>query len=101
MSETGVTAAGAPAPSALLAGGGSGGHVFPALAVGEELARRGWGVRFAGSPEGMEARLAAERGVDFVALPARPFVGRSLVQRVAAFGTLARSTFAARGLLRE
>jgi len=60
----------------LLAGGGSGGHVFPALAVGAELGRRGWRVSYAGDPTGMEARLVAGRGLEFVALPARPLVGR-------------------------
>jgi UDP-N-acetylglucosamine--N-acetylmuramyl-(pentapeptide) pyrophosphoryl-undecaprenol N-acetylglucosamine transferase len=84
----------------LLAGGGSGGHVFPALAVGEELARRGWRVSFAGDPRGMEARLVAGRGVEFVALAARPLVGRGPLARVAALATLARSTATARRLVR-
>jgi UDP-N-acetylglucosamine--N-acetylmuramyl-(pentapeptide) pyrophosphoryl-undecaprenol N-acetylglucosamine transferase len=85
---------------ALLAGGGSGGHVFPALAVGEELTRRGWTVRLAGSPDGIEARLAAERGVELVPLPARPFVGKSWLQKIAALFTLLRSALAARRFVR-
>ena len=47
---------------ALLAGGGSGGHVFPALAIGAELARRGWRVSFAGTADGMERRLVGRAG---------------------------------------
>jgi len=86
---------------ALLAGGGSGGHVFPALAVAAELARRGWRVSFAGNPAGMEARLVPERGVAFVPLAARPVVGRGVFARVGALATLAGSALAGRRRIRE
>jgi UDP-N-acetylglucosamine--N-acetylmuramyl-(pentapeptide) pyrophosphoryl-undecaprenol N-acetylglucosamine transferase len=85
----------------LLAGGGSGGHVFPALAVGEELRRRGLRPEFAGSESGMEARLVRERDLPFNALPAKPLVGRGLAGKVEALWTLARSTLAARSLIKK
>lgn len=85
----------------LLAGGGTGGHVFPALAVGEELQARGWRVSFVGMTGGMEERLVADRGVPFHGLPAKPLVGRGLLGKVKALTTLAGSTLTARGLIRE
>ncbi len=88
-------------PHALLAGGGSGGHVFPALAVAEELAARGWRVSFTGSPGGFEARLVPERGIAFHGLPARPLLGRGPLARALALGTLARSAVAAAALVRR
>ncbi len=90
-----------PSLHVLLAGGGTGGHIFPALAVGEELVSRGWRVSFAGSASGLEARLVPERGIAFHALPARPLVGRGLVAKVQALAVAARSAFAAAGLLRR
>lgn len=90
----------ASAPHVLLAGGGSGGHVFPALAVGDELGKRGWRVSFAGRPEGMERDLVARRSVEYVALPARPVVGRSIAGRAAAAWTLGRSAWRARRWVR-
>ena len=90
-----------PALHVLLAGGGSGGHIFPALAVGEELAARGWRVSFAGSPEGMEARLVPERGLPFHGLPARALVGRGLLAKAGSLAVLGRSAFAASSLVRR
>ncbi len=83
----------------LLAGGGSGGHVFPALAVADELAGRGWRVDFTGDPAGMEAKLVGERGWPFHPLHALPLVGRGLLDRLRSVVTLGRSTVAARRLI--
>lgn len=49
----------------VLATGGSGGHIFPALAVAEALAARGAEVAFVGQARGMEARLIGETAYSF------------------------------------
>jgi UDP-N-acetylglucosamine--N-acetylmuramyl-(pentapeptide) pyrophosphoryl-undecaprenol N-acetylglucosamine transferase len=85
----------------LLAGGGTGGHVFPALAVAEELQARGWRVSFVGMTGGMEERLVGERGIPFHGLPAKPLVGRGPLAQAKALATLAGSALAARSLVRE
>jgi len=46
----------------LMAGGGTGGHVIPALAVARELRRRGHDVFFVGTARGMEAKLVPAEG---------------------------------------
>lgn len=46
----------------VMAGGGTGGHVIPALAVARELAARGHAVRFIGTRRGLEAKLAPAAG---------------------------------------
>lgn len=89
------------AKKAVLAGGGSGGHVFPALAVGKELERRGWTVSFIGGAAGLEARLARAEALDFHALPVAAMRGRSWARRLAGLAVLARSTGRAVALLRR
>ncbi len=41
----------------VIAGGGTGGHLFPGIAVAEELKARGHEVRFVGTARGIEARV--------------------------------------------
>lgn len=85
----------------LLAGGGTGGHVFPALAVAAALSRRGGRATFVGSPHGFEAELVPARGIPFHALPARPVLGRGPLGKARAALTLASSAWKGRGLAKK
>jgi UDP-N-acetylglucosamine--N-acetylmuramyl-(pentapeptide) pyrophosphoryl-undecaprenol N-acetylglucosamine transferase len=57
-----------PAMKILVTGGGTGGHVAPAIAVIQELRKIApdVAIRYVGSEAGVEAKLAAENGVEFV-----------------------------------
>ena len=46
----------------LIMAAGTGGHIFPGLAIAKELAARGWNVHWMGTPAGMENRLVREAG---------------------------------------
>ncbi|WP_101046888.1 undecaprenyldiphospho-muramoylpentapeptide beta-N-acetylglucosaminyltransferase [Macromonas nakdongensis] len=52
-------------PCALVMAGGTGGHIFPGLAVAEALRAEGWRVHWLGAPGSMEARLVPPRGFAF------------------------------------
>ena len=55
---------GSPAPVFVMAGGGTGGHIIPALAVARELRKRGHAVAFVGTERGMEGRLVPAEGFE-------------------------------------
>ncbi|MBQ6455091.1 MAG: undecaprenyldiphospho-muramoylpentapeptide beta-N-acetylglucosaminyltransferase [Eggerthellaceae bacterium] len=57
----------------VLSGGGTAGHINPALALAETLQDRGCDVRFAGTPKGVEARLVPEAGIPFQPFEASGF----------------------------
>lgn len=86
----------------ILTTGGTGGHIFPALAVAEELRRRYPGIRtlFAGSQYGPEKNLAEKTGLEFVGLPVRGFLGRG-VRALGAAAGMSRAVARAMGLVRR
>jgi len=100
-SETGGASAATARPLRwVLAGGGTGGHVMPALALAERLREAEEPVLFIGARRGLETRLVPEAGFELVALDARPLVGQSLVGSVRNLFALARATLAARRAIR-
>ena len=66
--------------SALLAGGGTGGHVFPMLAVGQALraVAPSAEVFYVGTARGLEARVMPENGCDLELLDVAPLRGGGL-----------------------
>lgn len=100
MSTTSTTSTTVPR-TALFSGGGSGGHVFPGLAVATELESRGWRVDWAGAKGAMEEKLVSRQGLSFHPLSARPMVGRGLVGKATAVVTLLGSAWSARRLVKR
>ena len=58
-------------PTVVFAGGGTGGHLFPGIAVAEALEQRGVSARclFIGSTRSVERQIVSENGFEHVALP--------------------------------
>jgi UDP-N-acetylglucosamine--N-acetylmuramyl-(pentapeptide) pyrophosphoryl-undecaprenol N-acetylglucosamine transferase len=48
---------------ALIMAGGTGGHIFPGLAVAQALRDKGWRVHWLGAPGSMESRIVPARGI--------------------------------------
>src|SRR4051794_13356920 len=63
---------------ALVMAGGTGGHIFPGLAVAEALRDRGWNVHWLGVPGSMESQLVPPRGFAFEAINFSGVRGKNL-----------------------
>jgi len=66
----------------LVMAGGTGGHIFPALAVAHQLRDAGWRVVWLGNPEGMEAKLVPQHGFEMVNLQFAALRGKGLVRKL-------------------
>ncbi|MGC9960778.1 MAG: undecaprenyldiphospho-muramoylpentapeptide beta-N-acetylglucosaminyltransferase [Acidimicrobiales bacterium] len=108
--STGARSTGAPGARsttscfAIIAGGGTGGHVQPALAVAEALVARGHeraSVHFVGSERGMEATLVPEAGFEVTLLPGRGIQRRLTAENFGAVYGIGSACWQALGILRR
>ncbi|MEW9899399.1 undecaprenyldiphospho-muramoylpentapeptide beta-N-acetylglucosaminyltransferase [Chitinivorax sp. PXF-14] len=64
----------------MIMAGGTGGHVFPALALADSMKARGWGVVWLGGADGMENRLVPQHGYPIETLQIAGLRGKGIVR---------------------
>jgi UDP-N-acetylglucosamine--N-acetylmuramyl-(pentapeptide) pyrophosphoryl-undecaprenol N-acetylglucosamine transferase len=71
-------------PLIMMMAGGTGGHVYPALAVAAELLSRGYAVEWVGTARGLEHRVVPAAGIVLHCLPVRGVRGKSILHKLLA-----------------
>lgn len=88
------------APIMIMAGG-TGGHIFPGIAVAKELRKRGIPVVWLGGKTGLETRLVPQAGFELETIAFSGVRGKGLMTLVMAPWRLLRAVFAARAVMRR
>ena len=89
------------AANVLIMAGGTGGHVFPALACAHEFQSRGYGVHWLGTPRGIENEVVPAAGLPLHLIQVSGLRGKGLLSLLKAPFQLLRSLGQARRVMRE
>src|SRR5215210_2137432 len=89
--------------SVIIAGGGTGGHIFPGIAVAQEFKRRDPQTRilFVGTAKGLETKIVPRAGFELKLIEVAALKRVSLFQRIRSLLMLPKSFLAVRALIRE
>lgn len=85
----------------LVMAGGTGGHIFPALAVADVLRQQGWRIVWLGNPNGMEAKLVPAQGYECAWVQFGAVRGKGVMRKLLLPLTLLRACLAAYRVIRE
>ena len=84
-----------------MAGGGTGGHIIPAIAVAEEILRLGGTVRFVGTRGRIEEQLVPKAGFGIDFIKVKPLAGGSAMKKATGLASLPLSVMKSMALLRK
>jgi UDP-N-acetylglucosamine--N-acetylmuramyl-(pentapeptide) pyrophosphoryl-undecaprenol N-acetylglucosamine transferase len=89
--------------SVVIAGGGTGGHIYPGIAIAQEFRRRDAAtqVLFVGTARGLETKIVPREGFELKLIEVSALKRVGLVQRTRSLLQLPRSFLAVRDLLRD
>lgn len=85
----------------LVMAGGTGGHVFPALAVADELKAQGWEIFWLGTKDRMEATLVPQYGIPIEFIQIQGLRGKGIKNLLKAPFTILRAIFQAKKIIQK
>lgn len=85
----------------LIMAGGTGGHVFPGLAVAHQLKNAGWDVHWLGTAERMEAQVVPQHGFPIHFIHVKGLRGKGISARVNGVKALVKGLFEAHKLIKQ
>lgn len=85
----------------IIMAGGTGGHVFPALAVAQLLREQGWQVSWLGTQKGLESRVIPEHGIDMDWLSVTGVRGKGVLAKVFGVFNLIKACLQAIKIVRQ
>lgn len=69
-------------PTLMVMAGGTGGHIYPGIAVADAMRNRGWNVVWLGNPDGMEARIVPQHGYEMAWVQFSALRGKGLLRKL-------------------
>jgi UDP-N-acetylglucosamine--N-acetylmuramyl-(pentapeptide) pyrophosphoryl-undecaprenol N-acetylglucosamine transferase len=87
----------------LIAAGGTGGHIYPGIAVAKEIMRRDIesSVKFVGTARGLETKLVPDNGFELLTIESAGLKNVGFAGKIKGLAILPKSFFAARRLIRD
>jgi UDP-N-acetylglucosamine--N-acetylmuramyl-(pentapeptide) pyrophosphoryl-undecaprenol N-acetylglucosamine transferase len=85
----------------VITGGGTGGHIYPALSIAQQLNQIGAELLFIGSRHGPEGKLVEKQGIPFESVPSGPMAGLVSLRTARSFGRFGLGVLRAYSILRR
>ncbi len=86
---------------ALIMAGGTGGHIFPGLALAHELQQRSWKIEWLGSEGGMEQKLVRQHNIKIHSISVSGVRGKGIIKLVTAPWLLLKAVIQAKRVVKQ